>query len=99
MVWRLARWEMVTRQIQISFLSFRTHWLCLSLLRCSWSCVATVELGLPPSRRSDWMVASLSQRSLFLRRDGWWSNRTLLRPIHLGTDRAVAGGEVGEESR
>ena len=52
-----------------------------------------MELGFPTSRRSDWMVPNLSQRSLFLGCDGWWSNRTLLRSIHLGTDRTVAGGE------
>jgi len=93
----LARREMVTRQIQISFLSFRTHRFCLSLLRCTRIRVSTMELGFPPSRRSGWMVPNLSQRSLFLRCDGWWSNRTLLRSIHLETDRAVVGGEVGGE--
>src|SRR5258708_18172383 len=94
MVWPLARREMVTRQIQISFLSFRTHRFCLSLLRCTWICVSPMELGFPPSRRSDWMVPNLSQRSLFLGCDGWWSRRTLLRSIHLGTDRTVAGGDT-----
>ena len=91
MEWLVARPRIPVVQKQIPFVSFRAHGRGLCILWCPVICQSVAWRVGAAGCRSDRLVANLSQRSPFFRRNRWSLSWTCYGLSCVGTTRAAGG--------